>query len=199
MRSKILNSATMLIENKYDYNETRIKELYYGLNTMYTLVTKLLIFALLSFMFGIFKEFIIYLFFYNFLRMYGCGFHANTNFQCWLLSFINFIIIPYIATIISLNLPITLIIGVLSSLILIRYAPADTQKKPIINPYKRKRKKIYMFLTCFVYLIIIIYSNNILITNLILLSIIMQTLLINPIIYKLFNQTFNNYLYYRNL
>lgn len=198
MRDVVLNSATKLIENKYNFDEIRMAELKYGLYSMYTFLTKILVLAIIALVLGIFKEFIIFVFFYNFLRIYGCGFHANTNFQCWIFSFISFIIIPLFSKMFVLNMLFKLFISLICSLILIKYAPADTHNKPIINRFIRRRKKTMMFISCLIYLIIIIFSKNMLLTNLIMLSLIIESIFINPIIYKIFNQTYNNYKYYKH-
>lgn len=197
MRDVVLNNATKLIENKYNFDEIRMAELKYGLHCMYTLVTKMVVFTIIAIFLGIFKEFITFIFFYNFLRMFGCGFHANTNLQCWILSFITFIILPFFSIVLNLNIILKLFISLICSLILIRYAPADTKKRPIINKFIRRRKKILMFVTCFIYLLAIIFSTNQFLINMLMLSLIVEAIYINPITYKLFKQTYNNYRYYK--
>lgn len=196
MRDNLLNFATKIIKNKYNYDEVRMAELKYGLHCMYTLITKFIVISIIALILGVLKEYLIFILFYNFLRIQGVGFHANTNLQCWILSIVTFISFPFLSLTIELNLITQLIVSLIFSLVLIRYAPADTEKRPIINSYIRKRKKILMFVTCLVYIITMIFSTNQFLNNILMFSIICEALYINPLIYKLFNQKYNNYKYY---
>lgn len=197
MRDKLLNKVITLIKDRKNYDDVRISELKYGLYSMYTLFSKLFIFTIIAFLMGILKEYIIFIAFYNFLRMYGCGFHANSNFQCWLFSLFSFIVIPLISIHFFFNKLFIISISVLCSTILIKYSPADTSKKPIISRLIRRRKKILMFITCLIYLIILIFNQNRILDNLIMFSLIVETTFVSPIIYKIFKQTYNNYKYYK--
>lgn len=196
MRDKVLNFAIKIIRDKYNYNNTRIAELKYGLHCMYTLITKFIVISAIALILGILKSYLIFIFFYNCLRMQGVGFHANTNLQCWILSIITFISFPLLSLAIEVNIIIQLIISLLFSLILIRYAPADTEKRPIINSNIRKRKKIMMFFICLVYIITMMFSTSQFLNNILMFALICEALFINPFIYKLFNQKYNNYKYY---
>ena len=196
MRNKILNFANKIIKDKYNFNDTRMAELRYGLHCMYTLITKFIVISSIALILGIIKEYLIFIIFYNFLRMQGVGFHANTNLQCWILSIIIFISFPLLSLTIELNIITQLIISLIFSLILIRFAPADTEKRPIINPQIRKRKKIMMFIICLVYIITMIFSTNLFLNNVLMFALICEALFINPLIYKIFKQKYNNYKYY---
>ena len=73
------------------------------------------------------------------------------------------------------------------------YAPADTEKRPIVNMNQRKKLKLYSFLVCTIYIILTFIIKNEMIINLILLSMITESFIINPFIYKIFNLPYNNY------
>ena len=72
------------------------------------------------------------------------------------------------------------------------YAPADTKKRPIVSSKRRLFFKVSTLIILFIYSYYIIRNSN-LISNVMLASLLYQSLLINPLIYKLSHQSFNNY------
>jgi len=70
------------------------------------------------------------------------------------------------------------------------YAPADTENVPIISKKERKRKKIlsYIFLT--VTLIVALFIKDNVISNILIFGVIMQTIMITKIAYKITNNKY---------
>jgi accessory gene regulator B len=190
-------SLSILKQNYPDINEVQLDEYRYGLEGFYLTVTKSLIIIPLAFLLGIGKELLILLLFYNILREYACGLHATKSWICLLSSGIIFILIPVIAKNIILSFPIKLILSVLAVILIFIYAPADTVKAPIIKKKNRIKKKIISTILCIVYVVMSILSPDQLISNLILVSIYIEIILIVPISYKIFHLPYNNYKTYR--
>lgn len=88
---------------------------------------------------------------------------------------------------------ITLGIGLISAIL---WAPADTPKKPLIRKKQRLICKIISIIIIILYGIIFTFNTNNLINNAIIYAIIIQSIFINPITYKITNTQFNNYKYY---
>ena len=61
--------------------------------------------------------------------------------------------------IIDVPLYLVLTISVICLLLIIKYAPADTEKRPIVSPKRRKKFKILCSLTAVVYIMLIIFVN----------------------------------------
>ena len=78
------------------------------------------------------------------------------------------------------------------------FAPADTHKMPIVNIKMRKTLKIKSLVITSLYILIIFISNYNKINNLIMLSMMAQSIVINPITYKIFKLPYNNYKKYIN-
>ena len=78
------------------------------------------------------------------------------------------------------------------------FAPADTHKRPIVNSKMRKTLKIKSLVITSLYILIIFISNYNKINNLIMLSMMAQSIVINPITYKIFKLPYNNYKKYIN-
>ena len=80
---------------------------------------------------------------------------------------------------------------------MLKYAPADTEKRPLINKNKRTLYKVLTLLITFIYLILSLILKNQIIINTLYLSIILETIQILPITYKLYGVRYNNYKNYR--
>ena len=76
---------------------------------------------------------------------------------------------------------------------MLKNAPADTKKRPIVN---KKRRLIYKIISTILTIIFgitsIIIKNNF-VSNCLLMAIVMQNLMISPLTYKLFNLPYDNY------
>jgi len=74
-----------------------------------------------------------------------------------------------------------------------RYAPADTENRPLYSSKQRKRlKKQTLMHLCFLYVIIIL-SGNSLLSYYLIIPITVQLGAILPVTYKLLNRRYNNY------
>jgi accessory gene regulator protein AgrB len=91
-----------------------------------------------------------------------------------------------------------IIICILLICIYAKYAPADTKNHPIVNDRIRSFLKIAAILTAVVYSIIIVTFDSY-ISNMILLCMVTECIIILPVTYKILNESYNNYLKYNNL
>lgn len=92
-----------------------------------------------------------------------------------------------------------MILSITSVILIYKYAPADTKKRPLI---KEKKRNIYKFITtvnCIILNILIIFIKNNIIVNLIILGIYAEVIIILPKTYKLFNMSYGNYKNYKTL
>lgn len=174
------------------YSKDKVDIIMYGLESIYLLLTKTIVILLIAFILNILKEVIIFTVFYNLLRLPSFGMHANKSYQCWILSIVFFICIPYLLTIFSLTLYIKLIINTISLSLIILFAPADTPKRPIIDKKRRLVYKLLSIIIACVMTILSFYFDNY-IGNSLTISLLLQSLMILPITYKIFNISYNNY------
>ena len=75
------------------------------------------------------------------------------------------------------------------------YAPADTENVPILNKQERKRKRINSYITYTIGLIIAFIIPNETISNILLLSNFIQTLMITKLAYRLNNSKYGYEVY----
>lgn len=197
MREIFLNNSLNLLCKTYNYDNDTLDRVKYGLEIIYISITKLTFLLICSIIFKTFKETLIFSFFISFIRNYSYGIHAKKSWQCYVSSFIVFIIFPF--AVIKINLPFLfkIIICLFSLISMILYAPADTYKRPLVNKEHRKLLKIKSIIFVSIYTFIIIILNDKYYSNIICLALITQSMLINPFIYKLFKLPYNNYKAYQ--
>lgn len=193
MKQKIINHWMNIIKKNKNYDDVKLAEIEYGLTGLYLTFSKLIIISLIALFLGILKEMVIFMVIYNILRLPSFGIHATKSWICLISSSIIFIGLPVICTYIKLNIIIKISLGVFGCILMIKNSPADTKKRPIVNPKRRLTYKIISTIVaiCFVVLSIIIKNNFI--SNCLIFGLILQNILISPITYKVFNQPYNNY------
>ncbi|MCI6265624.1 MAG: accessory gene regulator B family protein [Erysipelotrichaceae bacterium] len=193
MKRKFLNSSMNLIIKNGNYTKEQIEIMNYGLETIYLMVTKMIVIFGLAYLLGIFKEVILLLITYNIIRSQAFGIHASKSIYCLISSTILFIggalICKYVV------FPIWLMIGlaIICNICLLLYAPADTYKRPLINAKKRKKFKFVSVSLGIIYTLLIIIFRNYSIVNYLLFGMIEAILMILPFTYRAFNLPYNNY------
>ena len=197
IKSFVINNSMNLVKNNNNYNKEQLEEIKYGLESIYLTFSKVIVILTISAILGLFKEAIIFLLFFNFLRAFAFGIHASKSIWCWISSSIAFIGIPLICKNIIFPNIFFIIVSIICLLSFALYAPADTVKRPLINANKRKKYKILSILLAIIYTTIIFIIQNVLIKNLLIFALILETILILPITYKLFKLPYNNYKNYK--
>ena len=198
LKEKILNTQINIIKNKKNLNDEELEIIKYGLESLYLTITKIVIILILSSILNIFKETILIILFYNSIRLFAFGLHAKNSIECLITSITLFIGGPYLAIHININIIIKIILLIINLILIIIYAPADTEKRPLINPNKRKKFKKLSILTSLILSIFTIYNHNNYISNLMLVGYTEATIMILPITYKLFKLPYNNYKNYKS-
>lgn len=193
MKEFVLNKCMNIIKKEKNYDKTKLAEIKYGLEGMYLMITKLIIISIIAIILGIFKELLLFLLIYTFMRAPSFGIHASKSWICLISSTIIFIGIPIIMKNININATLKLIIGILSTIHICIYSPADTHKKPIVNKTRRKIYKILSTIISSIYIILSIVIKNQYVANCFLFSTLLQNILISPITYKIFKLPYNNY------
>lgn len=194
MKKFIMNHAMHVVKENYpNYDQDKLDEIRYGIEGIYLSLTKTIVILFAAFILGIFKEAIIVLIVFNFLRMFAFGIHAKESWQCWISSSILFIGIPYLCIYAQLDNIIHYIVIALAVLTYILYAPADTVKRPLIKKHRREKFKVLTLLVSIIYIIIFINTNNLFIRNVITSTMLLEAVLIHPFTYRVFKLPYKNY------
>ena len=154
MRKKFLDNSIKRIKKSYpEYDEEKLEVISYGLEALYITITKTIVIFGLAILFGVFKETLLIMIFYNIIRTTAFGMHAKESWHCYVISGTLFIGMALLAKYIDINFYVKLIIYVFSAITIFMYAPADTYKRPLINAKKRKTYKILTMFSSLIYLI----------------------------------------------
>ena len=192
MKEKFIASVVNLAKKNKEYTEEEVAIMRYALEGIYLTFTKILVITLIAALLGLFKEYIWFVLLYTPIRSVSFGWHANTTKECWVVSILAFILIPYTFSIITINRITKIILLTFSIFIFALYSPADTKKRPIVNKKRRLMFKVASLIITLVYCCYSFKHSN-LISNLMIASLLYQSLLISPLIYKITHQEFNNY------
>lgn len=175
--------------NKYD--DVKLAEIRYGLEGFYLQVTKLIIIFALALLLKIGRQTLIFIGFSFLIRTFSSGFHANSSFQCLVISILIFIGLPILANYIHFNVLALCIIYFCLAIGYFILAPKDSIKKPIVNNKKRFWLKIISVIIVIIYFIVSLLINNEIIINLMTLALLNQLLMLSPIPYWMFGQKYN--------
>ena len=197
MKNLILNSIIRNIKKYYSYDEIKIKEIRYGLESLYVSITKIIVIFIISYFINTVSDLLLLFLTFGILRITGFGVHAKKSIHCWLTSIPLFVIVPYIIKNIYINDCLITLLSVISIILLAIYAPADTEKRPLINSKKRIVYKVLTIIISIIYYIIISYSKNNYINKLLFFSILIESILVLPITYKLLGVKYKNYMNYK--
>ena len=194
MKKFIIKKCMNYIEKNTDYDDIKLKEIEYGIVSIYLTFSKFIVISFLCFILGIFKEMLIFTLFFNILRLPAFGLHATKSWMCWISSTLIFICIPTLCIYLNLNIYTKIIIGLICIILMFKNAPADTKKKPIVNKKRRKIYKIISTLLAIIFSICSILIKNKFLSNSLIFALILENILISPITYKLFKLPYNNYI-----
>ena len=193
MKKRFLKWSLNLIKNNNpSIDDIKLDEIRYGLEGIYLTITKTIFIFTICYLLNIFKDMILLLLFFNILRTTGFGLHAKKSWMCWLSSTIMFVILPLLAKNIIIQYNLKLFLGIFSIILIFLYAPADTEKRPLINKKKRIIWKVVTTINCTILVIFSLITKEI-ISNLIIFGIYSEIILISPLTYKIFHLNYNNY------
>ncbi len=198
MKELFLNNyMNMVKKNNPTFSKDELDKMKYGIEGIYLTITKLFVILLLGFIFNILYEILLLLLFYNFLRFFGFGYHARNSLECLIISISLFFILPLLVSKQLLTFNYKWLLVSLCIINFLLFAPSDTKKRPMINKKKKRIRKTFVILITIIYSIIIPFVDYKL-SSILLLSIVIQAIMVNPFIYMIFKQPYNNYKNYIN-
>lgn len=185
-----------------DVDDERAEVIKYGLQLIIGEIPKFFIMAGIAWAFGILEWTVICFILMLPYRMYSGGFHLKTHLGCIIgtslmytgNAFISqFFVIPFIYKII-----IGILLWLFSILMIRIYAPADTESVPVVSKKERKKRKIISYIIVTIMVIVGIFIRNNYISNILLVGVLLQTISITRIAYKLTNNKYGYEEYWKN-
>lgn len=194
MKKLIINKCMELVTtyNK-DLSQRDIDKIKYGLEGLYLTITKLIFIIIVSIILGIWKETLLLILIFNGIRLTAFGVHAKRSIDCLISSTLFFILFPIICIKLSIPLIVKVILFIPLTVLIGIFAPADTEKRPLINKKKRKIYKMLSIMISIIYMTIAIVIKDNTLSNCFIFAIVIQIIIMLPITYKIFGVSYNNY------
>lgn len=197
MKKRFLNKIRSSISKQYpNYNNDKLDEIMYGVEGIYLTITKCIVIFTIALILGIFKELLLLLLAFNFIRLFAFGMHASKSSICLIFSSALFIGGAYLCKTIVLPTTLIYILYLIVLIIMILYSPSDTVKRPLIRKNRRLKFKILSVMVTTTYFITTLLINNNLYINCMIFGLVIECILIIPITYKAFNMPYKNYVNY---
>ena len=194
MKKLIINKCMELVTtyNK-DLSQRDIDKIKYGLEGLYLTITKLIFIIIVSIILGIWKETLLLILIFNGIRLTAFGVHAKRSIDCLISSTLFFILFPIICIKLTIPLIVKVILFIPLTVLIGIFAPADTEKRPLINKKKRKIYKMLSIMISIIYMTIAIVIKDNTLSNCFIFAIVIQIIIMLPITYKVFGVSYNNY------
>lgn len=180
-----------------EISELDKKKLNYWVQMIYLNVTKLVTILIVAILLDVVIEALIIWFFFAMIKRTAFGIHAKSSLSCTIASVLIFDGGAVIGKFVDLPSYISYIIFVVTFIIFILYAPADTEARPLIGAeIRRKFKKRTILTVGILFIIAIVFGSN-KISSLLAISAMVEAISILPITYKIFKRRYGNFEYYK--
>ncbi len=193
LSEKLSTKCVKFITNSLEKDEEELEKVNYGLQVIFVNLFKLTILFLFAFVFGILGYTFAAFISFAILRTFAAGVHADSNLKCTITNIVLFIGNVYLSTILVLNNTTIIILFILSLLLILIYAPADTEDRPLPSKKLRKRLKINCAVITIVLAMIDISIIPGIYRHIIVISVLEEALLVTPVAYMLFRKKYKNY------
>lgn len=184
-----------------EIDDERAEIINYGLQLVLGEIPKIFLIFIISYILGVFKLTLLSFLFIVPYKSVSGGTHLHTHIGCIIATSIFYIGNAYISQYLVWNNNLTkyitvFLIWAFSMIMIKKYAPADTQDVPILRKKERKIKQILSFIIMTITLILGLVIKNNIISNLLIIGTLLQTITITSFMYKL---TKNKYGYLENI
>lgn len=200
MIDKICLFLTNKIQKKMpEIDEERTQVINYGLQILIGEIPKIFIVLLISWILGIFKLTLITFILIMPYRSTSGGFHLHTHIGCIVATTLTYCGTAFVSQYIVLNdivkYILILLIWIFSMAMIKLYAPADTEEVPILETKVRRKKQLASYIIATISLIAAIFIRDNVISNILIIGTLLQTLSITKVMYKLTNNKYGYEVY----
>ena len=193
MKKKFVEKGYNFIARYQECDRIKTIRIRYGLEAFYNLLTKAIFLFIVTYCFGLLKEYLLLCVVYSLARRHTYGLHAKSTIICWITTIPIYLGGCFFIRFAEIQMPIVTALWLWSFLSFLLWAPADTPSTPLIREEVRKKQKFKACLICIVFLIILVLFPYRIIINTICYSLVVQSITINPITYWITNTPYNNY------
>ena len=200
MIDKICLFLTNKIQKKMpEIDDERTQVINYGLQILIGEIPKIFIVLLIAGILGIFKLTLITFILIMPYRSVSGGFHLHTHIGCIIATILTYCGTAFVSQYIVLNnivkYILILLIWIFSMAMIKLYAPADTEEVPILETKVRQKKQLASYIIATISLIAAIFIRDNVISNILIIGTLLQTLAITKVMYKLTNNKYGYEVY----
>ena len=200
MIDKICLFLTNRIQKKMpEIDDERTQVINYGLQILIGEIPKIFIILLISWILGIFKLTLITFILIMPYRSVSGGFHLHTHIGCIIATTLTYCGTAFVSQYIVLNdivkYILILLIWIFSMAMIKLYAPADTEEVPILETKVRRKKQLASYIIATISLIAAIFIRDNVISNILIIGTLLQTLSITKVMYRLTNNKYGYEVY----
>lgn len=170
--------------------------IYLGVYLISSLITKSCLLLVTSIILSLTEKVFIMAVIFLLIRFFSSGLHMKSSISCTITSLVFYLGGSFIADRISLSNEICLVFLLILGSIIVRYSPADTEKRPILGVDKRKSLQIKSGIAVVTIIIINILLGSNIVFKLTTVVYLFQMISVIPITYRIMNENYNNYLNY---
>lgn len=191
MIEAICNKLTTQIRKEMpDVDDERAEVINYGLQLVLGEIPKIFLIFSIAYIFGIFKLTLISFLFILPYKAVSGGTHLHSHIGCIIATSIfymgNAVISKYLVwKSFLLKYIAVVLIWIFSMVMIKKYAPADTVDVPILRKKERRSKKILSYVIMTLELVLGILIKDNIISNLLIVGTLLQTITITSFMYKL--------------
>lgn len=185
-----------------EIDDERAEIIKYGLQLLLGEVPKFFIMAAIAWALGILKLTIICFILMLPYRMFSGGFHLKTHIGCIVGTSLmytgNAFVSQYIQISLEQKIVFAVLLWIFAWVMIYKYAPADTENVPIISKKERRKKKILSYIMVTITIVAGCLVENNVISNILLFGVLIQTISITRIAYRLTNNRYGYEVYLEN-
>ena len=172
-----------------DINEEKAEILDYGLHLIIGEIPKVFIMIGLAFLLGVGELSILAFLLILPYRSFSGGFHLKTHLGCILCTTSFYAGTALLSKYITLTEPVKYIaiiaVWIFGMIMIKLYAPADTENVPVISKKEKRKRKIASYIMLSISLLAAAIIPNRIISNILLFGMLIQTLSITRLAYKI--------------
>lgn len=183
-----------------EIDDQRAEVINYGLQNIVGEFPKIILLFITGFILGIGQLTIISFLAILPYRAFSGGFHLKTHLGCIIGTTLFFCGNVFLSK--NIEFPgqwyqyvFILAVWIFSIIAIKKYAPADTEDVPILSKKRRKKLQGLSYITMSITLLIATFINNIVISNILVIGVLLQSISITKCIYKITNNKYGYEVY----
>ncbi len=166
----------------------------YGLEGILMTIPKTIFIFTIAYFLDVFLPLLLSVFFFGLLRTFASGVHLKNSWTCLFFSSCVLFSITYAGIYIPMTLGIKAIMFLVAFVLLFKYAPADTEERPLVVPRIRRELKVYsLIVTGLMFIATMVLPGNHMVGNIIAWSVVTESVMTTPMVYFLLNRRYKNY------